>query len=125
VAWLPGAQAFLERVRQMGKRLVLITNAHPEALRIKDERTGVTRYFSAVFSSHQFGFPKEDAAFWEALHRVEPFDRERTMFVDDSAAVLRAGKKAGIKWIYAVRRAQSRDPWEEAEFSAIDSVAQL
>jgi len=125
VAWLPGAKEFLKRVRGMGKRLVLVTNAHPEALRIKDERTGVTRYFDAVFSSHRFGAPKEDPAFWDGLHRVEPFDRERTMFVDDSAAVLRAAKRAGIKWIYAVRKEQSRDPWQEEEFAAVDSVARL
>jgi len=125
VAWLPGAQEFLERVREMGKRLVLVTNAHPAALRIKDERTGVTRYFDAVFSSHQFGSPKEDASFWHGLHRVEPFDRERTLFVDDSAAVLRAAQQAGIQWIYAVRRQDSRDPCGDEEFSAVDSIAEL
>jgi len=125
VAWLPGAQEFLERVRGMGKRLVLATNAHPAALRIKDEQTGVTGYFDAVFSSHQFGSPKEDASFWHRLYRVEPFDRERTLFVDDSAAVLRAAKQAGIQWIYAVRRQDSRDPCGDEEFSAVDSVGEL
>src|SRR5687767_5858528 len=54
VSWLPGAEEFLKRLRAQGKRVVLMTNAHPEALRIKDERTGVTRYFDAVYSSHMF-----------------------------------------------------------------------
>ena len=36
VAWLPGAREFLGRVRATGRRLVLVTNAHPEALAIKD-----------------------------------------------------------------------------------------
>src|SRR5882672_6713489 len=71
VAWLPGAREFLQRVRGMGKRLVLVTNAHPEALRVKDERTGVTRHFDAVYSSHTFGAPKEDQAFWPAVRKVE------------------------------------------------------
>jgi HAD superfamily hydrolase (TIGR01509 family) len=104
IGWLPGAEEFLKRLRARGKRVVLMTNAHPEALRIKDERTGVTRYFDAVHSSHTFGAPKENPKFWEAVQAVEPFDRERSMFVDDSPAVLRAAKAAGIRWVYAVRR---------------------
>src|SRR5689334_25104417 len=42
VAWLPGAREFLDRLKAMGKRLVLLTNAHPKALHTKDQRTGVT-----------------------------------------------------------------------------------
>src|ERR1700761_7755789 len=42
VAWLPGAIEFLQRVRSTGKRLVVLTNSHPQVLRIKDEQTGVT-----------------------------------------------------------------------------------
>src|SRR5579862_8977390 len=36
IAWLPGAVDFLQRLRRTGKRLVLLTNAHREVLRIKD-----------------------------------------------------------------------------------------
>jgi 5'-nucleotidase len=103
IGWLPGAEEFLKRLRARGKRVVLMTNAHPEALRIKDERTGVTRYFDAVYSSHDFGAPKENPKFWAAVRALEPFDRERSMFVDDSPAVLRAARAAGIQWVYAVR----------------------
>ncbi len=59
IRWLPGAREFLGRVRALGKRLVLITNAHPIALAIKDARTEVISYFDAGFSSHRFGAPKE------------------------------------------------------------------
>jgi len=46
-------------LRRNGKRLVLFTNAHPAALAIKDERTGVSAYLDAMFSSHTFLWPKE------------------------------------------------------------------
>ena len=36
VAWIPGAEAFLRRLKAQAKRRVLVTNAHPEALAIKD-----------------------------------------------------------------------------------------
>jgi HAD superfamily hydrolase (TIGR01509 family) len=126
IGWLPGAEDFLRRVRARGKRVVLATNAHPAALQIKDERTGVTRYFDAVHSSHSFGAPKENPRFWEALRAVEPFDPARSMFVDDSPAVVRAAREAGIRWIYAVRRPDSSGrPREHEHTCIIDSVADL
>jgi putative hydrolase of the HAD superfamily len=107
IGWLPGAEEFLRRLRAKHKRLVLMTNAHPEALQIKDERTGVTRYFDAVYSSHMFGAPKEDQAFWRAVRKVEPFDPARSIFIDDSPAVVRAARAAGIRWVYALRHPDS------------------
>jgi 5'-nucleotidase len=124
VSWLPGAEEFLKRLRAHGKRVVLMTNAHPEALRIKDERTGVTRYFDAVYSSHMFGAPKENPKFWSAVREVEPFDAERSMFVDDSPTVLRAARTAGIRWIYAIRRPDSTgNPRVHEGFAVMDGVA--
>ena len=74
VSWLAGVPEFLDTLRRNGKRLVLFTNAHPDSLAIKDERTGVSRYLDAMFSSHSFDWPKEDARFWESIRRSEPFD---------------------------------------------------
>jgi putative hydrolase of the HAD superfamily len=126
VGWLPGAEDFLRRVRALGKRVVMLTNAHPLAVQIKDERTGVTRYFDAVHSSHAFGAPKEDPRFWRAVREVEPFDPERSMFVDDSPPVLRAAREAGIRWIYAVRRPDSSGaPRVHEDFAVTDAVADL
>lgn len=126
VAWLPGARGFLERTRERGKRLVLMTNSHPAILAIKQERTGVLRYLDAAYTSHGFGAPKEDQRFWLAAREVEPFDPQRTMFVDDSRAVLHAAIEAGVRWVYGVKRPDtSREPHDHEEFAAIDGVADL
>jgi 5'-nucleotidase len=126
IRWIPGAQAFLKELRARGKRLVLLTNCHPEVLQIKDERTGVTGCMDAVFSSHTFGAPKEDPQFWERVRAVEPFDPERSIFVDDSVRVLHAARNAGIKWIYAIRRPDSSAaPRDHDEFPSVDSVTEL
>ena len=126
IRWLPGAQRFLAAARERGKRLVLLTNAHPQALAIKHERTGVLDYFDAHFSSHTLGSPKEDPAFWTALRRVEPFDPARSLFVDDSASVLRAAGGAGIALIRAIRRPDSaRAGRVHEEFSAVDALVEL
>ena len=105
IAWLPGAQQFLGRLRALGKRLVLLTNSHPRVLKIKDERTGITGYLDVAISSHVFQAPKESPRFWQAVREVEPFDPDRSLFVDDSPPVLRAAQEAGIRWVRGVRRA--------------------
>jgi HAD superfamily hydrolase (TIGR01509 family) len=126
IGWLPGAQGFLERLRAKGKRLVLLTNSHPEVLRIKNEKTGVLSYFDAAFTSHEFGAPKEVARFWDAVRTVEPFDPRRSLFADDSPPVLRAAKNAGIQWIYGVRRPDSSQGAREHDnVSVVDSVSDL
>ncbi|MEP7245684.1 MAG: GMP/IMP nucleotidase [Gammaproteobacteria bacterium] len=126
IGWLPGAEDFLRRVRARGKRVVLLTNAHPKAVEIKDERTGFTKYFDAVHSSHTYGAPKEDQRFWRAVREVEPFDPARSMFVDDSPPVLRAAREAGIRWIYAVERPDSSGgPRLHEGFATTDAVADL
>jgi putative hydrolase of the HAD superfamily len=126
VRWLPGAREFLGRVRALGKRLVLVTNAHPTTLSIKDARTRVTSHFDASYSSHRFNAPKEQPQFWRELARVEPFDPARSLFVDDSLPVLRAARAAGIGLVYAVARPDSSAPARlQQQFPAVDSVAQL
>lgn len=126
IRWLPGAREFLGRVRALGKRLVLITNAHPIALAIKDARTEVISYFDAGFSSHRFGAPKESPRFWRELAKVERFDPARSLFVDDSVHVLRAARGAGVGLIYAVRMPDSSCAAStHQEFPAVDAVAEL
>lgn len=126
IGWLPGARGFLERMRERGKRLVLLTNSHPATLAIKHERTRVLDWFDAAFSSQQFGAPKEEQAFWQAARAAEPFDPARSVFVDDSAAVLHAAREAGIRWVYAVRKPDSsRRGHAHEEFTAVDAVAEL
>lgn len=126
IRWLPGAREFVRRLRRHGKRVVLATNSHPEVLAIKDAATGVVGEVHAAFSSHQFGAPKEDDRFWAALSRAEPFDRERTLFVDDSASVLRAAHRAGVAHLVAVRRPDSQgEARPHAGFAAVDAVAEL
>ena len=126
IRWLPGAQQFLAAARARGKRLVLLTNAHPQALAIKHERTGVLDHFDASHSSHEFGFPKEDARFWRALAAAWPHAAQRCLFADDSAAVLRAAQQAGIGLVRAIRRPDTaRQPHAHEEFMAVDALIDL
>ena len=126
IAWLPESRGFLAKLRASGRRTVLVTNAHPEIFAIKDAQLGIRRHFDAVYTSFMMGAPKESAEFWSRLAREEPFDTRRTLFVDDSPAVLRAAKAHGIGWIYAVQRPVRSGPVRAAtEFPGVDSVHEL
>jgi putative hydrolase of the HAD superfamily len=126
VTFHPGAQEFLTKLGALGKRRVLLTNAHPRALAIKDQQVGLLRHFDAVYSTHPFGRPKEDPAFWASFQASEPFDPRRTLFVDDSPPVLRAARAFGVAWLRAILRPDSAGPPRTpSEFEAIDYLAEL
>jgi HAD superfamily hydrolase (TIGR01509 family) len=126
VCWLDGVPEFLATLRRNGKRLVLFTNAHPQSLAIKDERTGVSAYLDAMFSSHTFSWPKEDARFWQSVRRSEPFDPARTLFVDDSPAVLAAARAAGLRWVIGLRHPDSQGTVRDhGDWPAVNRITDL
>ncbi len=126
VSFLPGAQEFLLKLKMSGKRRVLVTNAHPLTLAIKNEQVRLTAQFDACYSTHAFDAPKEDAAFWPRLLSKEQFHPQRTLFVDDSIAVLDAAHRFGIAWLRAVRLPDSRRPAQDTgRYAAVDGVADL
>ena len=123
---LPHAEDFLKRVRAMGKRLVLVTNAHADVLNLKMERTRIESHFDRIVSSHDLGHPKETPEFWHRLQEAEPFRTETTLLADDSLPVLRAARDYGIRHIVAMRRPDSRRPPRDMEdFPAIETLAEL
>ncbi len=126
VGWLPGARGFLETLRARGKRLALMTNAHPSIVEIKHARTGVLDCLDAVYTSHGFGAPKEDPRFWEAAVAAEGYDPARSLFVDDSRAVLQSAIRSGLRWVYGVRRPDSSSTaHRHEEFESVDGVVDL
>ncbi len=90
IRYLEGAADFLDLLRGLGKRVLLTTNAHPLSLQVKDAQTQLSRHFDELVSSHEFGVPKERPEFWVELARRHDVPLARTLFVDDSAAVLQA-----------------------------------
>jgi len=110
IRYLPGAIDFLDRMRAIGKRTLLTTNAHPISLAIKKEQTGLDRHFDELISSHEFGVPKESPEFWTRLARGHGVLVASTLFVDDSAAVLAAARDAGVRWLYQVLQPDSTMP---------------
>ncbi|QFY89995.1 GMP/IMP nucleotidase [Magnetovirga frankeli] len=126
IAVHPHVVDFLEGLGRLGKRVLLVTNAHQKALQLKMERTRLAGYFDAIISSHDLGHAKEEQAFWQRLRQVEPFDPARTLFVDDSLPVLRSAREYGIRWLLAILAPDSRLPQRQVEeFPAVRDFAGL
>lgn len=126
IALKPDADRFLAALRQTGKRVALITNAHRDSLSLKLEKVELAPWFDRLISSHDYGFPKEDQQFWFALQQDFPFDPARTLFIDDSLPILRSACRYGIAHLLGVRRPDSRQPPRDtAEFEAVETYREL
>ena len=126
IAVRPDVPAFLNAVRSTGRRVVMVTNAHPKSLHLKMRETGLEQHFDALISSHQVGLPKEHPDFWNGLQSLEPFDAQHTLFVDDSLPVLRSAQAYGIAQLLAVCNPDSRQPHKDCgEFVAISGFAEV
>ncbi len=112
---------FLQRTRDTGTRVVLVTNAHAKSLDLKMRVTGLADSFDALICAHDIGYPKEDQRFWSLLGKHEPFEPENTLFIDDSLSVLRAAREFGIGHILAISKPDSKSPSRDIdEFVSID-----
>ncbi|NLG75578.1 MAG: GMP/IMP nucleotidase [Xanthomonadaceae bacterium] len=126
VRFLPGAEPFLQFLRERGPRTALVTNAHHNSLAVKAAQTNLLRYFDHVVSSHAYGFPKEHPSFWQRLQAELAFDPARALFVDDSLAVLRAARDYGIGRIVAITHPDSTQGARTVEeFPAVRGVQEL
>lgn len=126
IALRPDADVFLDALRQAGKRVIMITNAHRDSLSLKLERIELAPYFERLISSHDYGFPKENPQFWNALHDDIAFDPARSLFIDDSLPILRSARDFGVAHLLAVRQPDSRGERKDTEeFAAVEDYREL
>jgi HAD superfamily hydrolase (TIGR01509 family) len=121
IAIRPSVEKLLAALQQSGKRVLLITNAHPVAMDIKLTQTRIGDYFHNCISSHSLALAKENHGFWEALQQTEPYQPARTLLFDDSLPVLRQARREGIRHLYAIQQPDSKQPpLALAEFPQIE-----
>lgn len=126
IDYRPGAKSFLEALAGSEKQVVLATNAHRDCLGVKHRHAGLLDYFDAVISSHDYGAPKEEQQFWQALQRTHPFDPARTLFIDDNQQVLAAARKFGIGLLLCVVQPDlHRPPQAIHDYAAVDDLSTL
>jgi len=126
IAVHPHVLDFLDALRTAGKRVVLVTNAHPQSLALKMEKTQLTGHFDAIVCAHELGVVKEQPEFWPRLRAVERFEPTATLLVDDHLPILRTAQAQGVAYLVSVLRPDSTHPPKPpGEFPAIHDFSEL
>lgn len=94
----PHALEFLDFLHESGKSTLLVTNAHPDALELKVEASGLHSHpaLRQRVSSHEFRLAKENTGFWRALAGRAGISLARSLVIDDNPAVLRCARREGV-----------------------------
>ena len=126
IAVLPHVTEFLEKLQQSSRKVILVTNAHRDSLDLKMEKTCLQSFFDGIICSHDFGFPKESQQFWHHFLQHRYFNKENTLLVDDSVAVLNSARVFGIKHLISVSKPDSQQPMRTIlNYPAIEDFREL
>lgn len=126
IAVHPQVREFLQAVRDIGKRIVLVTNAHPASLSLKMNKTGLESYFDRLINAHDLGLAKEHDGFWRQLHIVEPYDPASTLLIDDNLEVLESAEHFGIAHLLAISNPDSQGAVVETKrYLALKNFAEI
>ena len=126
IQWLPFAKEFLHALRESDVRATIVTNAHPDIVRLKHEITGIMDLVDRTISSHTLGHAKESPNFWRKLQSELQFSLDSTLFFDDSPSVLATAIDFGIESAIAICHPDSKRPKRIPTFSlAINDFEQL
>ncbi len=106
----PNVKAVLRMVKKKNIHSSIITNAHPRNFKLKDRQLNLSKKVDSVVSSHQLKLPKENIAFWYELNKLQPFNPDRTLLIDDNISVLDTAKAYGIKHLLAIPQPNSQKP---------------
>lgn len=106
----PHTEAFLKFLKQEKKKVILATNAHRKGLALKLEVSKIDRWLDLVVSSHDFKQAKETQAFWHSLVKLEHFDPQKTLFVDDNVEVLESAQTFGIEHLVCINQPDLQSP---------------
>jgi putative hydrolase of the HAD superfamily len=122
----PHVEDFLGMLKRHRKKVFIVTNAHFKVLDLKLKKTDIGKYFDACITSFEMGYPKEDIRFWEKARERLGFDRERTLFIDDTEEILKTARRFGIRYIaFKARATSKKKPKTSKEFPTIMDFKEL
>lgn len=117
---------FLDYLNSLGKRIVLLTNAHRKTVNLKFEYVEIKSHFDRIITSHDVGLAKEQAGFWDELHKIEDFDSGHSLFIDDNLDVLNAAKVHGVAYLLAIYQPDSQQSAKDTkDYTAVECYTQL
>ena len=107
---------FLEYLKRLNKRVILLTNAHRSGIDLKMQECGISAYFEAIVSSHDYRVAKENLKFWQQVAKLHKLDFKRSLFIDDSEKILLVAQQAGVAHLRGIKTPDSEKPAQEMQF---------
>lgn len=122
----PHVEDFLKLLRSQGTKIYIATNAHDRVLALKLRKTEIGKYLTGAITSAEMGLPKEKPEFWQRAENKLGFHREKTLFVDDTLAVLRTAEQYGIKYVVYKAKGNSKvPPGHSPDFATVMDFSEL
>ena len=110
IDFLPDAKEFLACLRQSGKRITILTNAHRAGVEIKTAKTGLDRHVDRIVDAFEVGYLKMQHEYWPTCQRLVEFDPLRSLYIDDDEACLAAAERFGVGQIFHRSKSSSQLP---------------
>jgi putative hydrolase of the HAD superfamily len=123
IAFLPGAERFLSAMKEQGRRVTILTNAHRAGVNIKSEKTGLDRMVHRIVDAFEVGYLKMRPEYWPACRRLVGFDPVRSLYIDDDEHCLTAASRFGLAYLFHSAKSSSQLP--PAFSVAFRSIEQL
>jgi putative hydrolase of the HAD superfamily len=126
IGFLPGAEAFLQYLRELGKRVTIVTNAHRSGVAVKAAKTGLDRLVDRIVDAFEVGYLKMRPEYWPACRRLLGFNPARSFYMDDDEGCLIAAQHFGVAHvIHSARSSSQLPPAPLARFPSVSSFAPL
>lgn len=93
----PEVRESLDRLRDSGKRLAVLTNKPISMTRSIVEGLRMARHFFQVYGGNSFDFKKPHPIGVEMLRAESGTDRENTLMVGDSSVDIQTARNAGVR----------------------------
>jgi len=126
IGFLSGAEEFLQHLRQLGKRVTIVTNAHDSGVAIKVAKTGLDRHVDRIVNAFEVGYLKMRPEYWPSCQRLLGFDPTRSLFMDDDEGCLIAAKQFGVAHlIHSAKSSSQLPPATLTRFVSVTSFSPL
>lgn len=126
IDYLPEAIFFLSTLKELNKRVTVLTNAHRAGVLIKTAKTGLDRRVNRIVDAFEVGYLKMRPEYWPICQQLVGFLPERSVYVDDDESCLSAAKQFGIVQVIHSAKSSSGLPADfSSTFPSVESLTIL
>lgn len=110
-----GAEELLEKLREDGKKTILLSNAQSSFTIPELRELGILNMFDAIYISSDHMMSKPERLFFERAIEEQGLEREETVMIgNDDISDIKGAKEAGLRTVY-IRQAISPEPVQPVE----------